>query len=538
MNTVEQIIALLEDDDGELRASAALVLARLQPVEEASFQSLLHALERAEGASKCYILDAIATTGRPERIEIALSFVEGRGPLVEQSIRILRDAGSEAVAPILERHEGQTGWRSGAYIKILAGIPDRRAIAEVLERLPDAEWEQARATSLFLRESFGRLSSDLQGLIFDKCLEVLEENQKRANQHAIVTSLRILEATGRTIPATLLAPFTGNDRLGSVQRHALELLAQQQLKPSQIRNLQPMLRKILLEVEHEDSAELAMSVLDGWSEVPLSQEELLELAHSRQIPVARFGLRRLASDVPESAREDLRPYLTSRHPEIRGAAIEAFVTLDGAAEEMLDLFNSCDDDNTRNDLVDALGFVYRKDETLFRKHFDAHLSSIDRGERCDVPRMRFLAAMNRDGFCEGLLEPVRRWLSTARFHEIVSLLQPLVHWRLATEELRLILALANLRASEGDFVDANPQFKRCINILSPLARTDGYDLATSILKESLEQVELLVISKHLANRGSRERSAAVQIFNDLDPTSVASELEPLWDALESRFRKD
>lgn len=513
VDVLNRTIRMLKGPDLEVRCAAALVLGRLRPVEEKTVRALRRALKAADGSTRSYYLDALAATGRDDVIADIVPYLEVQGSAAEQAVQLVWRFGKKALPAIAARHKDVAGWITGAYLKAVAGIRHKDAVKMVFDRLEHLSWEQARATSLFLRENFSNYSESLRKEFRKHLVALLDAHDPEKNPNAVITGLKLAWSLDGEVPAAVVAPFAARGRPAAVRRHAFQALAGMTPDSALAESLRPTLLGYLEENDEENVALPALEVLASWPSPPTSGElkRLLEARHGAVVEWALHELLRRGD--PEGAAGITR-LLESGRPAHRTAAISALRELaDGGRTALRALENERDDD-VRLDMVEALcdRASSLDDATVLiamEKYFARPFPGSERADRAFIVLFgRRLRAI----FNARLQERARQSLAVADHAAAIDLLQPVVRWRQADEETRVLLALANLGAAGTNLVDADPHLQRAAHIIGPLARTMGYDVKARLAGEPLLTPDRrLAVARALQAMGPEEKALALEL---------------------------
>ncbi|MCB9832828.1 MAG: hypothetical protein H6807_10160 [Planctomycetes bacterium] len=512
-DTIAKIIGMLADDDAETRCAAAMVLARLRPLDDRAVAALRRGLREAPLHARSYFLDALAATRDPRVLPDLIDVLDTRGSVVDMAIGIARDFGGRAVDEIARRHREVEGWLNGAYIKAVAGVHTVKAAKMLIDRLPATDWEQARATSMFFNEHFGRYPESGQRYVRDRLRRYLDDDGLATP--ALITCLNLVRTLREDIDRDRLLVLAEGADSPSLRRHALAAL--EVLRPDLAR-LDDHRRRIIALADVAESDELgqpAIDLLAAWAEPPMAAEELLALAaregrSAREWAFAELARRELPQAGPLLERE-----LAAEDSRRAEAALRALVPLPGGMTRLLDVFLAAAEGPLRDRIGAALleGELPLEEDTL-RKLRRRYADSVVDESRFDAALLRLLGARDRDGLNATLIRRARKALAEGAAARAIALLQPLVRHRHGNEEARFVLALANLAASRELRRLDEPRTKRCLDILSPLSRTPGYDLARRLERtRDLGPVELLTILVGLSGRGRVERDLARRLLD-------------------------
>jgi hypothetical protein len=533
VDAIAQLTRLLKSPEPELRCAAALVLGRLRPVAPATLRALGAALKRADGATRAYFLDALAATRSADVLKHVLPYLEKQGSASEQAVQIVWQLGRAALPAIAERHATTRGWLNGAYLKAVAGIRHRDAIKMVFDRLEELSWDQARATSLFLHENYKSYSKALQREVMRRLKALLARPDDDKNPNAIITALKLFWELNEGLDAAIVMPFTQRRRLPAVRRHALGALAGLVPPPAQVEALRPLLLPYLEERDEENVALPALDVIQRWAVPPLAAAELKRLAHSQNPAVVEWALQELLRRGTEGAVADVARLLESDRPRLRAAALTALREVDDGGESFVAALMAEQDERVREDMVEAVMDAPPPiAPERFAKLAKELARSIADDGRVDRALLVLLGSSDRQALNDVLVARARAESKKKGPHALIRLLQPVVRWRQATEEARVLLALANLDAAQDRFTLDDGNFKRCIDILSPLARTHGYDLEARLgHARTLTASQLTAVAAHLATLGPEERDVASAIVRRIDPTQLSESERLLYDRL-------
>ncbi len=519
-DTTRKIIAMLADDDAETRCAAAMVLARLRPLDDEAVTALREGLRTAPLHARSYFLDALAATEDPRVVPDVIDVLDGRGSVVDMAIGVARRFGATALAEIARRHEGVEGWLNGAYIKAVAGIHRDEAARMLIDRLPATDWDQARATSMFFNEHFERYPEAAKAYVRATLRRYLEEEELELP--ALITCLNLVRNLREEVDREVLMRIAEEAESPSTRRHAY--MAMEALPPDLARldDHRKRLHRLLDEAEDDDHGRPIVDVLAAWDEPPPGRDELIELA-SRSGRCARdYAFQELARLHPDEAGPILEAELAAADQDRSRAALAALSGLKDGLERLLRAFAATDDPRLRGRLGQALveGEVVIDEATLesLRGRF---ADSVRSARDFDSGLLHLLGSRDREGLNAYLVRRAAALIASGAPEGAIALLQPLVRHRHGNEETRFVLALANLRASRDLRRLDEPYTRRCIDILSPLARTPGHDLAPRLDQaDELAPVELLTILVGLTEKGRVERKVARALIGKIDETAL------------------
>lgn len=521
-----EVRKLLRSKDSEVRCAAAMVLGRLRPIDPETPGALRRMLATEEAPTRAYVIDGLAATGSPDVIEDILPFLEVRGASAEQAIRALRPFKKAALAPIIARHEGVKGWRSGACLKAVASILDKAAVEFVFDKLDEVDWEEARATSLFLREIFPRYPKSAQTVIVRRVNEILTRTATTTNTNALTTALKLAAALGEEIggeiPVRHVAPFVERGWTPTIRRHALLALLELKPEADDVVAMRPRLFAYAEEANVDDIAFPALRVIDAWSSPPIEYDDLRRLTESRHGAVAEWALEQLFKRNDATSDDDVMKLLASPRPELRSAAMATLASIEGGGKRLIEAFMTEPNERVRDEIARV---VSERRESIDRADIDRlskkWIADVAGGAGIDRALLALVAGVDRERFNRRLLAAVRLLRRSNRCEDVLTLLQPVVRGRFATEEVRIQLAFANLFLAGDSLTLEDQHFKRAADLFGPLARTYGYDLAARLIDEpSLDDSRRLAIVAALFAKGEAEGGAARKILAAIRPDSL------------------
>jgi hypothetical protein len=523
----DQILRLLDDPAGEIRAAATLVLARLRPVRPELRDWLRHRLVEASVAERSYLVDALAATEDVSVLPDLLPFAEISGSIAEQTVRILRRFDAAALAAIEERHRGEAGWRSGAYVKAVAGIYRLESIEMLMRRLDGCEWDQARATSICLVENFDAFPREAQIRLAELVRARLDDESADRDDFAVTTCLRLAQLLPLDVPLDSVLAFVGPERIGAVRRHAIQSLGGFVLDDGELARARGILHESLFDSSFDAVVKPALEVLEAWRDRPASIEDLRPLLDSPHAFAVRYALEELSGHLERGSTagleiEDFEAKLDATFPQVRRAAMLGLARFDGGPRQLLDRLRADENRFLAREygaaLADSLGGA---DHPLARDLLESFIAG--REDHNEDAIIEFFAQLDREHFNAALSAWARATLAakegaTGAADAVVSRLQPLVRLRHSDEENRFLLALANLAlAQQREREDA--RYRRCIDLIAPLARTWGYSVTDRVMsEESLDGDDRLDIAAGLCAKGPVEREAARVILEGLPET--------------------
>ncbi|MCA9323368.1 MAG: hypothetical protein KDB53_21700 [Planctomycetes bacterium] len=515
MDTIDAIIGLLNGEDGELQNAAALVLGRLRPVEPRVLNALRAALDRSEPASRPYIIDAMASTGLPEVLPDLLDQLQIRGSLSEQAVHLVRGFGTQALPALKAALEGEAGWPSGAWLKAVTGIGHLDAIRLVVERLPHTDWNDARATSIFLLENLDIYPEDALQYLREQITRMLDDGDAGQNPNALITALRLIKPLGLTISTERVLHFTSADYPPPVRRHALLVFDREKPSPAELGLVRDALLELLFERDEVNVVTPALELLGNWCDQPMSQAELERLTTSSWFSVVEFACFELARHYGAPAIPAIAVYLESGTPRLRILAAEALMHIPEAADLLLDAMTGPMAPPWRQDFAERMA-AGRKEWpgrrlVAMRREY---LAMARREGRYDRPVLEFLTRHDRRSFSNWLARRCWAMLRADRADEVIAVLQPIVRWRHATEDVRMLLALANLEAT-SHLVPSDARFARGVELLASLLRVPHFDLATRLAEDwtfAPERAEALRAA--LRSRGPRDADLADSVRSE------------------------
>ncbi|MEE9395052.1 MAG: hypothetical protein V3W41_21395 [Planctomycetota bacterium] len=521
-SNLKQILRLLNSGDHELRSAAALVLGRLRPVSPATLDALQVHLSSAARSEASYFIDALGASNDPSILPSILGFLEEPGSLAEQVVNVLREFALDALPAIRDRHRDEKGWRSGGYIKALAGIPHHESLAMLFDRLADCTWEQARAMSVCLLENLPKMPEELRNYACERVGAELTRQRtlgSEACEHVVITSLRLLECvpSASTLEGALF--FTTPEQAAGVRKHALKALCFLSLSREEVSRLREQVLPYLQESGVDSIIRPSLSALAAHDNTGLDADCLRELLKSEHFLVAEFALGALAQQLGAGAIPDLEEHLYSRHSRLRQLSIWRLSDLPEGADILMEAMGQrrsrylpseiAELANLSRDTLTAARF-----EAVLGAYVESQAKEPDRGES---PPLVFLARHDPEQLNESLSALAIQYLRERNFSFVIALLQPLVRLRLSDHENRLNLALANLAAAESNFALENSHFRRCIDILAPLARTTGYTLASHLESSgALSSQSRFALVHHLTGKGPAERREAQILASRLE----------------------
>lgn len=508
MDARETILKLLRSRDVELACAAALVAGRLRPVDEDVVHALGKALRSADPAVASYFVDGLAATRSDLAVPYVLPLLQSKGSIVDMATRVLRNFGVKTLAGIREVHEGREDWINGAFVKVVAGIHREESVRMLLERLPHACWDHARATSILMRENHSRYPPRARKRIHAFLAEYIGRPPSERTPHATVTCLRLAKELGVSLDPSLVFRCVRPRLPASVRRHGLVLLADARPDAEVVEELRPRLIDYLRESDEENVVLPALGVISTWNEPPLPRESLRRLAGSRRTAVAEYALRTLARTWPDAV-DDVADFVESRHPLIRATATAALGSTEAGRERLIQILGRVEDERVRHEVASRLAQLAHELPAawltrLRRRWMDDCVAS----RRYDRPLLELLAAADRDAFNRALVRRAKGYLGADRVDDVISVLQPAVRWRHGSEETRFVLAIAHVRrATTHDRGDDD--FRRGVELLSSLARTQGYSLPARFKRAMpLEPADTLDVLEALAALGAVEAADA------------------------------
>lgn len=516
MDALETILRLLRSRDTELACAAALVAGRLRPVDERVVHALGKALEGADPATASYFVDALAATRSDVAIRYVLPLLESSGSIVDMATRILRGFGAKTLAAVREAHAGRDDWINGAYVKVVAGIHREEAVHMLMERLPFAIWDHARATSILMRENHSRYPPRARRRLRAFLGEYLARTPSERTPHATVTCLRLAKELGVKIDVDVVLRCARPRLPASVRRHALMLLEDAKPPKEKVVGTRRRLLEYLGESDEDNVVLPALAVVAAWNDPPLEREPLRRLAHARRTAVAEFALRTLAKVWPDAV-DDVAELVTSRHPLVRATVTAALGSTESGRERLVEMLTTLEDEYLRREVAGRLAQIAEDlaPATLTRLRRRWMDDCVER-RRYDRPQLELLAAADRGAFNRALVRRAKRYLAAGRVDDVVSILQPAVRWRHGSEEARFLLAAAHvLRASAPTPEDDD--FRRGVDLTASLARTQGYSLPARFRRGvPLEPAMSLALLAALAANGPVEAEAAGRILEHVD----------------------
>lgn len=511
---LDQLIGFLTDPDGELIAAAAIMLGRLRPVADRTLAALQETLASARPGARSYLLDALGATERPEALQAILPFLERPGSLAEQGVHLVRAFGDAGVEAVARRHEGVDGWISGAYVKAVAGIPGARSVDLLFDRLPRAEWAQARATTLCILQTAPSWPAAARARLLERMVATLADDRAAAlAPQALVTTLNLASLFPEEVPIESVARWTTPEHPGTVRKHAISALGR--LKPAAAERAR--LRERLYAYVEEDGLDAvvrpSLRVLEGWPEAEADPATLRRALKSRHHLVAEHAVRTLAAALGAGAAADLESALGSFHPGVRAAAAEALAADPAGRVRLLGLLANRDDHPARDQAAREL---MRADCALEESEIESLRETwVDTGPNETARANAILAVL-----CERDREGTNAWagaLATAAIRrgdpaQAIALIQPLVRNRWSDAENRFLLAMANL-----DLATDRPDlddlfFRRGVDLIAPLCRTWGFDFGARLATwPALPARKLLALAMVLGRKGTAERAEAEKV---------------------------
>ncbi len=500
MDTTDRIIRMLSSEKGEIAIAAALVLGRLRPIEGRVVEALRDALRQAPAATRSYFLDALAATGDAcvleEMVEALLSGENGS----EQAIRILRRFGGKTLTHVARIHEGRNGWLGGAWIKVVAGIPRTDAVRMLFDKLPCCNWEQARATSLFIRENWEIYPEAAKTLARKRIAEFLAE-PSRLPPHGLVTCLKLRGVVGDPLDAKEVAAWCGPDQESSVRRHALEILAETPVRESDEKAVRNALFSALADGIHREINMAALDVAGEPGAPAFDAEQLEDLLNRKNLEVTAFAMDALARVAPRIALRRLPDFLMAPHPKQRIAAMEALLSVPSGPSVVLAALTGSAPEPRRRELAENLlrsGVPFSPAVMgAWRRRWADQVLSEGRYERA---LLELLARTDSGGFNAYLLRRAKTLFAEGRFDDVIAILQPLVRWRHADPDNRLWLALANLEAAD-EASPADPRFQRGLSLIRSLRRVSDFSLGRRLGRAPLSPGRRAALATLLASYG-------------------------------------
>lgn len=513
-DTIEKIIGMLGDHDPETRCAAAMVLARLRPLDDRAVEALRRGMKKAPLHARSYFLDALAATRDPRVIPDVIDMLESKGSVTDMAIGVSRTFGTKALDEIERRHEGVAGWINGAYIKAVAGIHCAKAARMLIDRLPAADWEQARATSMFFNEHFHRYPETGKAYVRKKLHRYLEKDAATLEFQVVITCLNLTRQFREPIDRDVLLRLAEEADTPSLRRHALGALEVLTPDLDRLDEHRRRLHELLDRAEGDEFGRPVVDVLAAWDEPQPALEELLELASRPGRVATDYAFQELARLYGDEAAPVLERELATGDRYRREAALAALCGIKDGLGRILRVFGSVADRELRRNLSEALIAGQIDIDAEAAAGLRTAYSDSATGEHdYDAALLHLLGARDREGLNDHLLAQARTAIASGEPERAIVLLQPLVRHRHAGAEARFVLALANLKASRDLRRLDEPRTKRTIDILAPLARTPGFDLAGR-LKEAVELLpaELLTILSGLAEKGRMERAAGRELI--------------------------
>ena len=482
MGALESLIRMLRSTDRELVCAAALVLGRLRPVEDRVVLALRRALPVADPATLSYFLDALAATRSPTIVQDVLPFLDTGGSIVEQAIRILHQLGRPAFTAMHRAHEGVQGFRSGAWIKAIAGIPVTGAVRMLMERLPEVDWEQARAISIFVTENFARYPAGAKESIRAEVRRILGDRDRSAyGANAVVTAIRLAGALPLGITDRRIAARLDPAEPPQVRRHALTTLGLRRPSARSRAALLPRLTPLLCERDEPNILAPLLELFEAWQAPALEPDLAMSLLGHRCEGVSALAVRSLAGHQDAAIIDALAAFLGVRSPRLRIAAARSLAASKaGRARLVRALFDEESELPGRTDLAIELSRIEGLlPEALVRRLTKGYVEAMVEGRRYDRTVLEFLVGQDRESFNRRLARAAGRLHAEGRSREAIRILQPLVRWRHADEEVRILLAAANLAVAATTRPD-DPEFGRGVGLLVSLMHLQPARLAARL----------------------------------------------------------
>lgn len=468
------LLRLLRSKDPEEVAAAALVLRRLKPPGIAVLRALLAALRRAHAHTRPYLIEALASVPGPGACAAMLPLLRGEGAQREQAVTLL--AQRRGVLPPLVTwcDELPTGTDKSGAIAVLEKMNSAASLRALLGLLPRADFLTARRVyGVFARATETGTPAQRRDLV---TMTLRAWPRVRRNDTARITILKILTVLKPRDARKLLPDALADDALPAVRRAALTLAAALPLRRTD-RALRALLQHMLVTPECGLLRADALRCLHNCGAASAAEPHFAMLLQ-QELPVALAAVELLPHFSPEAARSGLQTALSHKDARITAAA----------------------------------GRMLATHAALMKCNLPSGLTTLASDVAPTANAITLLAASQREHTnticCERALSALRK----NDAETATAWLEPLVRASLASPQCRALLAAAWARLLPTTQGTGTP---RCLQLLGPLVRLQGFDTGAALLKEGvLPQADRVHLALLLSKRGKPERTLAAR----LDPS--------------------
>ncbi len=498
-----------------------MILGSIRPMEERVIEALRSGMRRAPTHAKSYFLDALLKTKDRRVLPDVVALLHEIGSISDQAVSVVRKFGGPALQAIEDCHQGQKNWHNGAFIKAVAGIHQLKAVRMLIERLPYTTWEEARGTSLFIAEHFDRYPKSAQKYLEKSMRAMIENPPPDLPGYCLITCLKMVHRLGFQVDPDMLLTHGESSDIPSVRRHALVALEVQEPDPKQINHFRERLYT-LLGHDNRDVSLPSLHVLRIWTKPTVPAAKLRDLAALERPNLKEFAFQELSRRKDRKLVTILRDHLGHPLRRVRGFSSQILMAQKNGPETVLEFFKKEATPEVRRELADVMAqskvnFPDSEIKAMRRK-----LALGFTQETIDHALLHYLGAKDREGLNAYLIRRSKKLIKDGEILIAINSLQPLVRFRHGNHDARFLLALANFHLAEDTQDDKDRRYQRCIDILSPLSRAHGIDLANKIKKtKSLATSDHVSILRGLCRRGGMERGVCRQISEFIDETQLS-----------------
>lgn len=501
------LFRLLRKGSPEARCAAAIVLGEIGAREPRTAAVLTEALAETQNPVKAYCIAALARLRTREALLAILPFVTSEGTLREEAVAAVKTFGARALPELRRRVAREQGAARFPFYKILAAVPDRRAVDTLIGLLPGADPLHARAIVTAVGEGIGLWPRPLRHHLDSRARAFLRSKAAREDPGTAVAMIRFIAMTDRAAGVPELLGVVGPSHPAVVRRAALATLAG--LGPAAVERSRIIARILPLVLDGDTEMEVpALQVLRAVSGTEIPEATLLSLTEAPGEEARAFGLRLLFRTRSQRALRLLMDRLRAPGRAERRGAREALQLSRPGQRLLIRAFVRSADPEDRRFLAEVLAESRMPAEwPSLRPVLEDYLRAVARGED-GSDHLTILGSLHREELNRRLLLRARALERAGDFEGMIRILQPLVRGRHAEAEPRFRLAVANLMSSPT-LATGDPRHDRAMQILAPLIRTADFDLAAALEGDKrLSPAAFLAIAQHFARKAGPEADLA------------------------------
>jgi HEAT repeat protein len=515
-NTLQDILALVDNGSVEQRCAALLVLGALKVNNATVTKTVGALLDSANPVLKDYALRYFEEVQPKNNIaQLVRMLDDGDKDIQDRAVRSLGAVGPAAAQPLVQvLAKGSRVWQLNA-ARVLCHVGGKAALKGLLQMLGAGTDDTNRIVCDLMTPVLREMDAKEQESFYDEVESFAAKLNVKEQRPAMISAMRLLGQLGRPQARRWLFKFVGADQHPAVRAHALvallRCLRDQDIRKDEYAKLFP----ILEESQPTEATRLTLDLLDA-HELPEDSRALLgKLMQSPHSDVQKFALRKMG-DVgtpatvrtlveqlgdPDYRKRDVAASSLRKIPDARAALIKELIACEDASKawsiaELLPSFEG----KWRQDTLDALW-----------KRLQA---AIDGEERIQTAFLHVLKRADADFAYQKLAEQGAKLIKAKKFKESVGFLLPLKDFPEVKPENKFHLALAQLKL-HAHTVATNRQHP-AVELLTDLYRGSAYPVFETLKKEKgLAPEDLFALGFGLVERSGNERGLGIDLLEHI-----------------------